>query len=100
MDLAVKSDTVGQQVANVLGGTIPAIDTRKVTTQVLVDNGETVVLGGIYEQTTNQLVTKVPFLGDLPLVGAVFRNKRNVSTKRELLIFITPRIISESLSVD
>ena len=100
MDLAVNSDSVGQQVANVLGGTIPSIDTRKVNTQVLVDNGETVVLGGIYEQTTNQLVTKVPFLGDLPLVGTVFRNKRNVSTKRELLIFITPRIISESLSVD
>ena len=100
MDLAIKSDTVGAQVANVLGGTIPSIDTRKINTQVLVDNGETVVLGGIYEQTNNQLVTKVPLLGDIPVIGAVFRNKRNVSTKRELLIFITPRIISESLSVD
>ena len=100
MDLAIKSDTVGAQVANVLGGTIPSIDTRKINTQVLVDNGETVVLGGIYEQTTNQLVTKVPLQGDIPLIGSVFRNKRNVSTKRELLIFITPRIISESLSVD
>lgn len=100
MDLAIKSDTVGQQVANVLGGTIPSIDTRKINTQVLVDNGETVVLGGIYEQTTNQLITKVPLLGDIPVIGTVFRNKRNVSTKRELLIFITPRIISESLSVD
>ncbi|WP_348672953.1 type IV pilus secretin PilQ [uncultured Abyssibacter sp.] len=100
MDLAVSSDTVGQQVANVLGGTIPSIDTREVVTQVLVENGETVVLGGIYEETDNELITKVPLLGDIPVLGALFRNKRNVSTKRELLIFITPKIVSESLAID
>ena len=100
MDLSVSSDTVGQQVANVLGGTIPSIDTREVVTQVLVENGETVVLGGIYEQTTNELITKVPLLGDIPVLGALFRNKRNVSTKRELLIFITPKIVSESLAIE
>ncbi|MBI2383757.1 MAG: type IV pilus secretin PilQ [Gammaproteobacteria bacterium] len=100
MDLEVKKDSVGQQVANVTGGTIPSIDTREVNTQVLVENGQTVVLGGIYEETTNSLVTKVPFLGDLPLIGAIFRNKRNVSNKAELLIFITPKVLSDSLKIE
>jgi type IV pilus assembly protein PilQ len=100
MDLAVNKDSVGQQVANTLGGTIPAIDTRKVQTQVLVNNGQTVVLGGIYEQDSRQTTTKVPLLGDIPLLGVLFRTNSNVSNKRELLIFVTPKILSESLKLD
>lgn len=100
MDLEVKNDSVGAQVANVLGGTIPSIDTRKVNTQVLVDNGQTVVLGGIYQQDNRKTVTKVPFLGDLPLIGSLFRSTALVNNKRELLIFVTPKILQEGLRVN
>lgn len=100
MDLSVKNDSVGQQVANQLGGTIPSIDTREVNTQVLVDNGETVVLGGIYQQDNRNSVTKVPFLGDIPLIGALFRTKSTIANKRELLIFVTPKIMQEGLRVN
>lgn len=99
MDLAVTNDSQGSNV-NVGTGSAPAIDTRKVTTQVLVDNGQTVVLGGIYEQTSNDSVTKVPLLGDVPLLGALFRTKSKVQNKTELLIFITPKILSEGLKVN
>ena len=100
MDLQVNNDSVGQQVANVLGGTIPSIDTRKVATQVLVNNGQTVVLGGIYQQDNRKTVTKVPFLGDLPLLGALFRTTSVINNKRELLIFVTPKLLEEGLSVN
>jgi len=75
------------------------IDKKEVTTQVLLDNGETVVIGGIYEQQQGDRVYKVPFLGDLPLLGWLFREKQNFDSKRELLIFLTPRIMSERLSL-
>ena len=100
MDLAVKNDSVGQQVANQLGGTVPSIDTREINTQVLVDNGETVVLGGIYQQDNRSSMTKVPFLGDIPLIGALFRTTSKVANKRELLIFVTPKIMQEGLRVN
>jgi len=100
MDLAVNNDSRGQDVNTGTGGTAPAIDTRKVTTQVLVDNGQTVVLGGIYEQTNNDSVTKVPLLGDVPLLGVLFRTKSKIANKTELLIFITPKILSEGLKVN
>jgi type IV pilus assembly protein PilQ len=100
MDLAVTNDSQGTNVAQSGGGAAPAIDTRKVTTQVLVDNGQTVVLGGIYEQTVNDTVTKVPVLGDVPVLGALFRSKSKVQNKTELLIFITPKILSEGLKVN
>jgi type IV pilus assembly protein PilQ len=100
MDLNVTKDSVGQQVANTFGGSIPSIDTREVNTQVLVENGNTVVLGGIYEQENRTSVTKIPFLGDVPLLGALFRNKRTVSNKDELLIFVTPKILQEGLKVN
>ena len=87
-------------MANVLGGTIPSIDTRKVATQVLVNNGQTVVLGGIYQQDNRKTVTKVPFLGDLPLLGALFRTTSVINNKRELLIFVTPKLLEEGLSVN
>lgn len=92
MDLNVSKDTVGE----IFNG-VPSINTREINTQVLVENGETVVLGGIYEQTRSNEVTKVPLLGDLPVLGALFRSTRNVDDKVELLIFITPKILKESL---
>jgi type IV pilus assembly protein PilQ len=78
---------------------IPSIDTKKVSTQVLVDNGDTIVLGGIFEQTTRTTVEKVPFLGDVPFVGNLFKRTVKVDDKTELLIFVTPKIVKESMSV-
>ncbi|MCW9058862.1 MAG: type IV pilus secretin PilQ [Gammaproteobacteria bacterium] len=94
MDVKVNKDSVGQ----VFGG-VPSIDTREVNTQVLVDNGETLVLGGIYEQTTLNEVDKVPLFGDLPGVGWMFRTKRDLDEKSELLIFVTPRIVKDKLNL-
>jgi shikimate kinase len=90
MDLEVKKDTVGA-VIGTSTGTIPSIDTKKVNTQVLVDNGDTVVLGGIFEQETRTTTNKVPFLGDLPLVGYLFKRTTKQDDKTELLIFVTPK---------
>ncbi len=92
MDLAVHKDEVGELF---LG--IPSIDTRKVLTQVLVDNGETIVLGGVYEEAITKGSTRVPFFGDLPMVGVLFRTTTTDEKKRELLIFVTPKIIKQSL---
>ena len=100
MDLNVKNDSRGQDVNSGAGGLIPSIDTREVTTQVLVQNGETVVLGGVYQQTQNYSVTKVPLLGDLPMLGYLFRTNQTVNNKRELLIFISPKILSEGVRVN
>ncbi len=99
MDLDVKKDAVGQTVGNGAGGAIPTIDTKKVSTQVLVDNGDTIVLGGIFEQTTRTTVDKVPFLGDMPFLGAVFRRTIKQDDKTELLIFVTPKIVKDTLTV-
>ena len=76
----------------------PAIDTKNVQTQVLVENGGTVVLGGIYEQQERTTVTKVPLLGDLPVVGYLFKNTAQINDRTELIIFITPRVISEKIN--
>lgn len=100
MDLAVTNDTQGTDVNTGSGGTAPAIDTRKVNTQVLVDNGQTVVLGGIYEQTNNDSVAKVPLLGDIPVLGVLFRTTTKIQNKTELLIFITPKILTEGLKIN
>ncbi len=94
MDLSVSNDTVG----DIFSG-IPSIDTREVSTQVLVNNGDTVVLGGIYEQVTRSEVDKVPFLGDLPLIGYFFRRTLESDQKRELLIFVTPKILKDTLTL-
>ncbi|WP_211236929.1 type IV pilus secretin family protein [Chitinimonas koreensis] len=75
------------------------IDTRSIQTNVLVGNGETAVLGGIYELTESDTVTKVPLLGDVPVLGSLFKTKARANNKSELLIFITPRILDESLSL-
>jgi type IV pilus assembly protein PilQ len=95
MDLLVSNDTVGELVASATGGFVPSIDTRAVETQVLVNDGQTVVLGGIYETERRETITKVPLLGDIPAVGNLFKSRQNVSNKAELLIFVTPKILSE-----
>ena len=100
MDLRVHKDNVGDVISTGgLGGTVPSIDTRAVETQVLVENGQTVVLGGIYETERRETVTKVPFLGDIPAVGALFRSKQMQNDKSELLIFVTPRILEEGSTI-
>ena len=100
MDLAVHDDSVGTNISTGSGGSTPSIDTREVDTQVLVDNGQTVVLGGIYQQTTSLTVTKIPMLGDIPILGYLFRNNQVINNKTELLVFITPKILTEGLKVD
>ena len=90
MDVKVNKDTRG---AETLSG--PAIDTKNVQTQVLVENGGTVVLGGIYEHSERTQVTKVPWLGDIPYLGWLFKNEARINDKTELIIFITPKIVSE-----
>jgi len=99
MDLLVSKDNVGELTPSATGGFVPSIDTRSVETQVLVRDGQTVVLGGIYETERRETVSKVPFLGDLPGVGVMFRSRSDVSNKSELLIFVTPRILNEGTSV-
>ena len=96
MDLQVNQDTVGNVISTGgLGGTVPSINTREVDTQVLVADGQTVVLGGIYETELRETIRKVPMLGDIPYVGALFRSNKTVDEKSELLIFVTPRILEE-----
>ena len=98
MQIEVHKDSVGQTVTTANGGSVPSIDTRQVNTQVLVENGDTVVLGGIYETTVANTVSKVPLLGDIPLLGFLFRQKSKTNNKDELLIFVTPKILADSLS--
>jgi type IV pilus assembly protein PilQ len=100
MDLAVHDDSVGANISTGSGGSTPSIDTREVDTQVLVDNGQTVVLGGIYQDTTSLAISKIPMLGDIPVLGYLFRNTQVINDKTELLVFITPKILTEGLKVD
>jgi len=100
MDLQVHKDNVGDIISTGgLGGTVPSIDTRNVQTQVLVADGQTVVLGGIYETERRETIKKVPLLGDVPVVGNLFKSKQRVDNKAELLIFVTPRILEEGSKV-
>ncbi|MGB5623244.1 MAG: type IV pilus secretin PilQ family protein, partial [Gammaproteobacteria bacterium] len=99
MDLQVNQDTVGQFVPSATGGLVPSIDTRSVVTQVLVNDGETVVLGGIFETERRETVNKVPLLGDLPGVGRLFKSSSDQSNKSELLIFVTPKILREGSNI-
>ncbi len=99
MTLDISRDAAGRFVPQTGGGSVPAIDARRLNTQVLVNNGETVVLGGVFEQTDTDSMTKVPLLGDIPILGALFRYKAKSSTSRELLIFVTPKIINDRLSL-
>lgn len=94
MDLAVTNDTLGQ----VFEG-IPTLDVRRVNTQVLVKTGETVVLGGVFEQSTSNDKSKIPLFGDIPLLGNLFRNDIRSDQKRELLIFVTPKLLQEGQTI-
>ncbi len=95
LDLTVTQDTEGKVVQTPTGNAV-AIDTQRISTQVLVDNGETIVLGGIYQQQTTKTVSKVPFFGDIPYVGAMFRHSLDKTEKKELLIFVTPKILTDN----
>jgi len=92
LDVDITQDTFADANANL-------VNTKQINTQVLLNNGETVVIGGIYQQENNVDVTKIPIFGDLPLVGALFRNTNKVSSRRELLIFLTPRLLNSALTL-
>jgi type IV pilus assembly protein PilQ len=99
LDLTVSKDSVGQILPSATGGNVPSIDTREITTQVLVNDGQTVVLGGILETERRDTVNKVPFLGDVPGLGWLFRSKGKTDNKDELLIFVTPKILREGAEI-
>jgi type IV pilus assembly protein PilQ len=92
LNMAVKKDEIDSFV-NTSIGSVPQINKRSVNTAVLVNDGQTVVIGGVYEFTDRNDVTKVPFLGDLPFLGNLFRQKSKTKEKAELLIFVTPKVI-------
>jgi len=92
MDVDITKDDFADATAGLL-------NVKQIKTQVLLDNGETVAIGGIYTQDKLETITKVPFFGDLPLLGWLFKNKQGQDNKTELLIFLTPRILSEKLAV-
>ena len=94
MDIKVNKDSVGALFAGV-----PSIDTNKVTTQVLVENGGTVVIGGVYSQQESTGVSKVPLLGDIPVLGYFFRSTSKIDNKSELLIFISPKIMKDTMNL-
>ena len=94
MDLAITQDSIGSVLPN---GEI-TIDNNELTTSVVVPDGQTIVLGGVFRNETSETVGKIPLLGDLPVMGALFRNKENTAEKTELLIFITPKLVRNSLT--
>jgi len=100
LDLTVTKDSVGQLVPSATGGFVPSIDTRNIQTQVLVRDGQTVVLGGIMETERRDNVKKVPLLGDVPVIGNLFKSTNKINNRDELLIFITPKILREGSSID
>ncbi|RCS56688.1 type IV pilus secretin family protein [Parvibium lacunae] len=95
LEVEVTKDSRGALVQTRTGSNIPAKDTRSVQTKVLVENGGTVILGGIFEQTESQFENRIPFFGDIPVLGWLFRNQSRIQDKTELLIFITPKIVAE-----
>jgi len=99
LDLDVKKDTIGTITVASGGVNVPSIDTREIMTQVLVNDGQTVVLGGILETTHRDDQTKVPLLGDIPVLGALFKEQHKQNDKDELLIFVTPKIVREGVNV-
>ena len=100
MDLVVTKDSVGEVVPSATGGLVPSIDTRSIITTTIVNDGETVVLGGIYETENRNTVNKVPVLGDIPGLGYLFRSRETINDNAELLIFVTPRILREGTRVN
>lgn len=100
MDLKVTQDSIGDRVPVQGGGAVPAIDTRTLKTRLMVESGETVVLGGIYQKKHRTTIAQVPVLGDIPLIGALFTSTRERRAKTELLIFVTPTILKQEVDVD
>jgi type IV pilus assembly protein PilQ len=98
MKVEVTQDSVGEVINSTAGG-IPSINTKKIRTQVLIDNGGTVVIGGVYTQEESISTPKVPLLGDIPILGWLFKSQTNTNNKRELLVFISPKILSDSLNL-
>ena len=95
MKLSVSQDTVG----NIYSG-VPSINTKKVDTQVLVDNGGTVVIGGVYTQDGTDSKEQIPLLVDVPVLGWLFKTDTLTKAKKELLVFITPKILKESMGMN
>ena len=100
LNLLVKKDEVSDLISNPAGGFVPQIARREVSTAVLIDNGQTVVIGGVYEFENRDDIAKVPFLGDIPVLGNLFKNKQKQANKAELLIFVTPRILQVARRVE
>jgi len=98
MLVEIRRDSIGQFIQLGGGFQVPSIDTRNVTTQIAVNNGDTAVIGGIYEETIRNDVSQVPFLGNLPVLGYLFKQTGTSSEKAELLIFLTPRIVKETIT--
>ena len=96
MDLKINKDSPDYSRAL---NDIPPVDTRRIETTVLVDNGETVVLGGVFERTKTDSTEKVPFFGDIPYMGVLFKRNEKIDENKELLIFVTPKILKEALTV-
>ena len=94
LNMSVKKDEVDQWIELEGYGTVPSINRREVNTAVLVEDGQTVVIGGVYEFTDRNSINKVPFLGDIPFLGNLFKKKGRSKEKAELLIFITPKVLS------
>jgi type IV pilus assembly protein PilQ len=99
LDLDVRDDSVGSVVVASGGVNVPSINTREIATQVLVNDGQTVVLGGILSTTQREDDTKVPYLGDIPVLGHLFKSTQHTDDKDELMIFITPKIVREGVNV-
>jgi len=100
LELEVKQDTVGEIYQTARGGSVPSIDTRELQTSVLVNNGETIVLGGIFQDERSRQQDKVPYLSSIPGLGNLFKRRSNSNQKRELLIFVTPTIVEERAAVN
>ena len=99
LDLDVRNDSVGTITVLSGGVNVPSINTKEIATQVLVNDGQTVVLGGILETTARDSSTKVPYLGDIPVLGNLFKTTAKTDNKDELLIFVTPKIVREGVNV-
>jgi type IV pilus assembly protein PilQ len=99
LDLDVRNDSVGTITVTSGGVNVPSINTREIATQVLVNDGQTVVLGGVLETTSRDASQKVPFLGDIPVLGNFFKTTTKTDNKDELLIFVTPKIVREGVNV-
>jgi type IV pilus assembly protein PilQ len=100
LDLKVSDDSVGTVVVASGGVNVPSINTRTIETQVVLGDGQTVVLGGILETTQSLQSTAVPWLGDIPVLGNLFKQTTRINDKDELLIFITPKILREGVSLN